>query len=99
MQHEDPGDEVDQHQRRPGDHLRDRVPVLGRLAPDQAVVVAGLGVDAGRDPVAEPGREPGQQRRTRHEQDDLEALAPRPVTDVVERGDGRHVPIFVAATA
>lgn len=35
--------------------------MLGRLGADQRVVVFGLGVDAGGDPLARPGCESGQQ--------------------------------------
>ena len=82
------GHAVDDHQDRPGDHRRQRVPVLGRLRADQRVGLPGVGVDPVHDLAAQPGGEPGQQDRAGHEQDDLQPAAPRPMTDVRQRRMG-----------
>src|ERR671932_1402995 len=57
------GDRVDEHDERPGDHLGQRVPVLGGLGAHQGVAAGRAGVDAVGDLLAGPGDEPGQQDR------------------------------------
>ena len=91
------GRAVDDHQGGPGDHLGQRVPVLGRLRADQRIRLPRVGVDPVGDPRARPGRQAGQQDRPDHEQHDLQAAAARPGHD---SGQRRHTRIaFLLAPA
>ena len=61
------GDDVDDGQHRPSDHLGDDVTVLGGLGTHQFVGLARMGVDLRHDPAARPFRQPGEQDRPEHQ--------------------------------
>ena len=89
VEHEEDRDRVDQHDRHPGQHLGERVPVLGGLGAHEDVAAGRLPVDPVGDAAADPGHEAGQQDRAQDDQDDFQAAAGEPVDAV--RSGGAHV--------
>jgi len=81
------GDDVEDGQHCPGDHLRDDVTVLGGLRPHQFVGLARMGVDVLHDPATRPFRQPGGQDRPEHQQHDHQQVAARPPAQVIQRSD------------
>src|SRR5215468_3653053 len=78
------GHQVDDRERRPGDHLGEQVTVLGGLGADQLVALVRVRVDPSRDLAAQPLRQAGQQDRAENQQDDLEQAGARPHAEVSE---------------
>src|SRR5919199_22969 len=79
------GDRVDEHDERPGDHLGQRVPVLGGLGAHQGVAAGRPGVDAVGDLRADPRDEPGQQDRPQDEEGDGQPTPGEPGQQWIEQ--------------
>src|SRR5580692_7645559 len=91
LHYEDGGDGVHHGQERPAGHFRGDVAMLGRLGAHELVGLPRERIDARHDQVADPYRQPGQQDRPQHQQDDLQQVALRPHLQVIKRSDcARH---------